>query len=56
MKKAIQKIDEHLRAQIRVIIWKLWKKASRKEKALLQLGVRPDIAHNILNFSNDSLP
>lgn len=51
MKKAIQEIDEHLRTRIRVIIWKQWKKASRKEKALIQLGVRPDIAHNLANTS-----
>ena len=51
MKNAIQEIDEHLRTRIRVIIWKQWKKASRKEKALLQLGVRPDIAHNLANTS-----
>jgi len=51
MKNAIQEIDKHLRTRIRVIIWKQWKKASRKEKALLQLGVRPDIAHNLANTS-----
>ena len=51
MKNAIQEIDEHLRTRIRVIIWKQWKKASRKEKALLQLGVRPNIAHNLANTS-----
>ncbi len=51
MKNAIQEIDEHLRTRIRVIIWKQWKKASRKEKALLQLGVEPDIAHNLANTS-----
>ena len=51
MKNAIQEIDEHLRTRVRVIIWKQWKKASRKEKALLQLGVKPDIAHNLANTS-----
>ncbi len=51
MKNAIQEIDEHLRTRIRVIIWKQWKKASRKEKALSQLGVRPDIAYNLANTS-----
>ena len=51
MKNAIQEIDEHLRTRIRVIIWKQWKKATRKEKALLQLGVKPDIAHNLANTS-----
>lgn len=47
MKNAIQEIDEHLRTRIRVIIWKQWKKASRKEKALLQLGVKPEIAYGL---------
>ena len=51
MKNAIQEIDKHLRTRIRVIIWKQWKKVSRKEKALLQLGVRPNIAHNLANTS-----
>ena len=51
MKNAIQEIDKHLRTRVRVIIWKQWKKASRKEKALLQLGVKPDIAHNLANTS-----
>lgn len=47
MKNAIEEIDEHLRTRIRVIIWKQWKKAERKEKALKQLGVKPDIAYNL---------
>ena len=51
MKNAIQEIDRHLRTRVRVIIWKQWKKASRREKALLQLGVKPDIAHNLANTS-----
>ena len=51
MKNAIQEIDEHLRTRIRVIIWKQWKKAPRKEKALKQLGVKPDIAYNLANTS-----
>ena len=51
MKNAIQEIDKHLRTRVRVIIWKQWKKASKREKALLQLGVKPDIAHNLANTS-----
>ena len=49
MKNAIQRIDEHLRTRIRTIIWKQWKVPKRKEKALKQLGVKPDIAHNLAN-------
>ena len=49
MKNALQKIDEHLRTRIRTIIWKQWKVPKRKEKALRQLGVEPDIAYNLAN-------
>ena len=51
MKKTIQGIDEHLRTRIRIIIWKQWKKSQRKEKALKQLGVKPDIAYNLAHTS-----
>lgn len=51
MKNAIEEIDQHLRTRIRVIIWKQWKKAERKEKALKQLGVKPDIAYNLAHTS-----
>ncbi len=49
MKNKIAEIDEHLRTRIRTIIWKQWKVATRKEKALKQLGVKLDIAHNLAN-------
>ena len=49
MKSRITEIDEHLRTRIRAIIWKQWKVPTRKEKALKQLGVKPDIAHNLAN-------
>lgn len=51
MKNAIEEIDQHLRTRIRVIIWKQWKKAQRKEKALRQLGVNPEIAYNLAHTS-----
>ena len=47
MKGKITEIDEHLRVRIRVIIWKQWKKITRKEKALIQLGVEPTLAHSV---------
>lgn len=47
MKNRIIEIDEHLRTRIRVIIWKQWKKITPRQKALEQLGVRTDIAHNL---------
>ena len=49
MKSRITEIDEHLRTRIRAIIWKQWKVLTKKEKALKQLGVKPDIAHNLAN-------
>lgn len=49
MKSKITEIDEHLRTRIRAVIWKQWKIPTRKEKALKQLGVRADIAHNLAN-------
>ena len=47
MKQSITDIDKHLRTRIRVIIWKQWKKITRREKALVQLGVEPTLAHNV---------
>jgi len=49
MKSRITEIDKHLRTRIRAIIWKQWKVPTKKEKALKQLGVKPDIAHNLAN-------
>ena len=51
MKKSMREIDKHLRTRIRIIIWKQWKKPQRKEKALKQLGVKPDIAYNLAHTS-----
>ena len=47
MKNKIKEIDEHLRTRIRVIIWKQWKKIGRRQKALEQLGIETELAHNI---------
>ena len=49
MKWILRQIDKYLRTRIRVIIWKQWKVAGRREKALKQLGVREDIAYNLAN-------
>ena len=49
MRQKIIDIDKHLRTRIRVVIWKQWKIPAKKEKALIQLGVRMDLAHNIAN-------
>ena len=47
MKNKITEIDEHLRTRIRVIIWKQWKKITKRQKSLEQLGVETELAHNI---------
>lgn len=47
MRQNIIDIDQHLRTRIRVIIWKQWKKITRRQKALIQLGVEPTLAHNV---------
>ncbi len=49
MKKAIEEIDQHLRTRIRVIIWKQWKKITKRYKALRQLGVTHEIAFACAN-------
>lgn len=49
MRSKIAEIDEHLRTRVRVIIWKQWKKITKKYKALRQLGVSHEIAFNCAN-------
>ena len=39
MKHIVTSIDERLRTRLRVIIWKQWKKKSRRLWELLKLGV-----------------
>ena len=52
MKKTLQGIDKHLRTQVRVIIWKQWKKSSRRLWGLLKLGVAEWIACKVANWGN----
>ncbi len=52
MKKALQGIDKHLRTQMRVIIWKQWKKPSRRLWGLLKLGVAEWIARKVAYWGN----
>ena len=47
MKTKLQSIDEHLRTQIRVIIWKQWKVPKKRLWGLLKLGVPDWIAHKV---------
>ena len=52
MKKKLRSIDEHLRVQIRVIIWKQWKVASKRLWGLLKLGVPEWIANKVANWGD----
>ena len=52
MKTKLQSIDEHLRTMLRVIIWKQWKTASKREWGLLKLGVPKWIAHKVANWGD----
>lgn len=47
MRQKLIEIDKHLRTRIRVIIWKQWKKITKRGKSLEQLGVKTELAHNI---------
>ena len=44
VKRKLLSIDEHLRTQIRVIIWKQWKVPKKRAWGLLKLGVDKDLA------------
>ena len=49
MRQTIIEIDKHLRTRIRVIIWKQWKKITKRYKSLRQLGVSHEIAFACAN-------
>ena len=44
MKRIVTSIDERLRTRLRVIIWKQWKKKSKRLSGLLKLGIPKRIA------------
>ena len=52
MKQKLKSIDEHLRTMLRVIIWKQWKVATKREWGLLKLGVPKWIAHKVANWGD----
>ena len=52
MKTKINSIDEHLRTQMRVIIWKQWKVPSKRLWGLLKLGVPDWLAHKVANWGD----
>ncbi|BDS77329.1 putative reverse transcriptase/maturase domain protein [Streptococcus pneumoniae 2071004] len=47
MKSIVTSIDERLHTRLRVIIWKQWKKKSRRLWGLLKLGVPKWIADKV---------
>ena len=47
MKKFLIKTDEHLRARIRMIIWKQWKKPKTQIKNLIKCGYSIDEARGL---------
>ena len=49
MKHKLQKIDEHLRTMVRVVIWKQWKVPSKREWGLRKLGIGKDLARLTAN-------
>lgn len=52
MKSIMMQIDERLRTRIRVIIWKQWKKKSRRLWGLLKLGVPKWIADKVSGWGD----
>ena len=52
MKTALQKIDEHLRTRIRIVIWKQWKKSSKRYWGLRKLGAPEWMAKQSVGFGN----
>lgn len=44
MKRIVTSIDGRLRTRLRVIIWKQWKKKSKRLSGLLKLGIPKRIA------------
>ncbi|CZC87092.1 GBSi1%2C group II intron%2C maturase [Streptococcus pneumoniae] len=52
MKSIVASIDERLRTRLRVIIWKQWKKKSRRLWRLLKLGVPKWIADKVSGWGD----
>lgn len=52
MKTKLERIDEHMRTMIRVIIWKQWKTGKKRLWGLLKLGVPKWIANKVSQWGN----
>lgn len=53
MKTAMTEINAHLRARLRVIIWKQWKVPKKREWGLLKLGVASYWAKRTSQWGDD---
>ena len=49
MKKAMEKVSEHLRHRLRMCIWKYWKIPRARYKALRKLGIKEESAYMVAN-------
>ena len=52
MKTALTRIDEHLRTRMRIVIWKQWKKGSKRMWGLRKLGAPEWMARQSAGFGN----
>lgn len=52
MKTALTRIDEHLRTRMRIVIWKQWKKGSKRMWGLRKLGAPEWMARQSTGFGN----
>ena len=52
MKAALTRIDEHLRTRMRIVIWKQWKKSSKRYWGLRKLGVPEWMAKQSVGFGD----
>lgn len=53
MRRSLEKeIDPHLRTMLRIVIWKQWKKPSKREWGLKKLGIDKDLARQTAYMGN----
>ena len=52
MKQVLARIDEHLRTRIRIVIWKQWKKGSKRYWGLRKLGAPEWMAKQSVGFGD----
>jgi len=52
MKTHMSKIDEKIRRNIRIVIWKQWKTTLKRYKSLRQLGASHSLAYQTANCRN----